>query len=64
MVRNIFQVVVLPLLVLVVGGYPADVFSMNDNTTGISVSVGNNTTNGDSIENRPPYMALCYIMKT
>ena len=46
------------------GGYPADVFSMNDNTTGISVSVGNNTTNGDSVENRPPYMALCYIMKT
>ena len=46
------------------GGYPADVLSMNDNTTGISVSVGNNTTNGDSVENRPPYMALCYIMKT
>ena len=46
------------------GGYPATTFSMNDNTTGISVSVGNNTTNGDSVENRPPYMALCYIMKT
>ena len=46
------------------GGYPADTFTMNSQTTGISVSVGNNTTNGDSVENRPPYMALCYIMKT
>lgn len=46
------------------GGYPATTFTMNNNTTGISVSVGNNTTNGDSVENRPPYMALCYIMKT
>ena len=34
------------------GGYPATVFSM-DNTGG-----------GQSHENRPPYYALCYIMKT
>ena len=34
------------------GGYPADTFSM-DNTAG-----------GGAHENRPPYYALCYIMKT
>ena len=34
------------------GGYPADVFSMS------------NTGGGQSHENRPPYYALCYIMKT
>ena len=34
------------------GGYPADTFSM-DNTGG-----------GGAHENRPPYYALCYIMKT
>ena len=34
------------------GGYPATVFNM-DNTGG-----------GQSHENRPPYYALCYIMKT
>ena len=34
------------------GGYPSTVFSM-DNTGG-----------GQSHENRPPYYALCYIMKT
>jgi len=34
------------------GGYPADVFSMS------------NAGGGQSHENRPPYYALCYIMKT
>ena len=34
------------------GGYPATTFSM-DNTGG-----------GGAHENRPPYYALCYIMKT
>ena len=34
------------------GGYPADTFSMS------------NTGGGQSHENRPPYYALCYIMKT
>ena len=34
------------------GGYPADVFSMS------------NTGSSQSHENRPPYFALCYIMKT
>ena len=33
-------------------------------TTGITVSVGNNTTNGDSVENRPPYIALAYMIRT
>ena len=34
-------------------------------TTGISVSTTiGNTGSGSSIENRPPYYALCYIMKT
>ena len=32
-------------------------------TTGISVSISS-TGSGSSIENRPPYYALCYIMKT
>ena len=45
------------------GGYPADVFSMNSQSTGISVS-NSNTGSGGAIENRPPYYALCYIMKT
>ena len=45
------------------GGYPADVFSMNSQSTGITVS-NSNTGSGGSIENRPPYYALCYIMKT
>jgi len=45
------------------GGYPADVFSMNSQSTGISVS-NSSTGSGASIENRPPYYALCYIMKT
>ena len=34
------------------GGYPATVFTMS------------NTGGGQSHENRPPYYALCYIMKT
>ena len=34
------------------GGYPADTFSMS------------NAGGGQSHENRPPYYALCYIMKT
>ena len=34
------------------GGYPATVFSMS------------NEGGGQSHENRPPYYALCYIMKT
>jgi len=34
------------------GGYPADTFSMS------------NEGGGQSHENRPPYYALCYIMKT
>jgi hypothetical protein len=34
------------------GGYPADVFSMS------------NAGGGQSHENRPPFYALCYIMKT
>ena len=34
------------------GGYPADVFSMS------------NAGGGQAHENRPPYYALCYIMKT
>ena len=45
------------------GGYPADVFSMNSQSTGITVS-NSNTGSGGAIENRPPYYALCYIMKT
>ena len=45
------------------GGYPADVFSMNSQSTGITVS-NSNTGSGSAIENRPPYYALCYIMKT
>ena len=43
------------------GGYPADIFSMNSQTTGISIA---NAGSGQSHENRPPYYALCYIMKT
>ena len=43
------------------GGYPADVFSMNSQSTGISIA---NTGSGGAHENRPPYFALCYIMKT
>ena len=49
------------------GGYPADIFSMNSQTTGISVNTTTtigNTGSGSAIENRPPYYALCYIMKT
>ena len=36
------------------GGYPADVFSMS------------NPSDGESVTNKnlPPYLALCYIMKT
>ena len=34
------------------GGYPATTFTMS------------NTGGGQSHENRPPYYALCYIMKT
>ena len=34
-------------------------------TTGITVSTTiGNTGSGSAIENRPPYFALCYIMKT
>lgn len=39
----------------------------NSSTTGISVSTSTsigNTGGGSSHENRPPYYALCYIMKT
>ena len=37
----------------------------NTKTTGISVSTTiSNTGSGGAIENRPPYYALCYIMKT
>ena len=35
----------------------------NSKTTGISVT-NSNTGSGGAIENRPPYYALCYIMKT
>ena len=45
------------------GGYPATVFSMSNANTGISVS-NNSQGGGQSHENRPPYYALCYIMKT
>ena len=45
------------------GGYPATIFTMSDATTGISVS-NSSTGSGGAIENRPPYYALCYIMKT
>ena len=34
------------------GGYPATTFTMS------------NTGGGGAHENRPPYYALCYIMKT
>jgi len=38
--------------------------AMNDNTTGISVSVDiDNEGSGSSHENRPPYFALTFIMK-
>ena len=41
-----------------------DVGAMNDNTTGISVSVDiDNEGSGSSHENRPPYFALTFIMK-
>ena len=33
----------------------------NSKTTGISI---NNAGSGSAHENRPPYYALCYIMKT
>ena len=55
------------------GGYPATVFSMNNANTGISVNTTTTTStsttignegSGSSHENRPPYYALCYIMKT
>jgi len=49
------------------GGYPADVFTMNSQTTGISVNTTTTidpTGSGSAIENRPRYYALCYIMKT
>ena len=45
------------------GSYPATVFTMSDATTGITVS-NSSTGSGGAIENRPPYYALCYIMKT
>ena len=45
------------------GGYPATIFTMSNATTGISVS-NSSTGSGGAIENRPPYYALCYIMKT
>jgi len=45
------------------GTYPGTVFTMSDATTGISVS-NSSTGSGGAIENRPPYYALCYIMKT
>jgi len=39
--------------------------AMNDATTGISVSVDiDNEGSGDAHENRPPYFALTFIMKT
>ena len=43
---------------------------MNTNTTGIAVNAGGtgisiqNTGGGNAHENRPPYYALCYIMKS
>ena len=41
-----------------------NVGAMNDNTTGISVSVDvDNEGSGNSHENRPPYFALTFIMK-
>ena len=43
------------------GGYPAQQFTMNSSTTGISIQ---NTGGGNAHENRPPYYALCYIMKS
>ena len=49
------------------GGYPADVFSMNSQTTGISVNTTTtigNTGSGSAIDIRPRFYALCYIMKT
>ena len=45
------------------GQYPATVFTMSNANTGISVS-NSSTGSGGAIENRPPYYALCYIMKT
>jgi len=52
------------------GGYPATVFTMSNATTGIAVNAGgtgisiNNAGSGSAHENRPPYYALCYIMKS
>jgi len=41
-----------------------NVGAMNDNTTGISVSVDiDNEGSGSAHENRPPYFALTFIMK-
>ena len=39
--------------------------AMNDATTGISVSIDiDNAGSGSAHENRPPYCALTFIMKT
>ena len=43
------------------GTYPGTVFTMSNANTGISIA---NTGSGGAHENRPPYFALCYIMKT
>ena len=43
------------------GGYPAQEFELYNATTGISIQ---NAGGGGSHENRPPYYALAYIMKT
>ena len=52
------------------GGYPADIFSMNSNTTGLAVNAGgtgisiNNQGVSGTNANLPPYYALIYIIKT
>ena len=43
------------------GGYPADVFTMSNATTGISVSISQNNAGGS--ESRPNNVALMYIIK-
>ena len=50
------------------GGYPADVFSMNDSGN-LTMDVNGNTgdqggTMGQSFDNKPPYIALAYIIRT
>lgn len=43
------------------GGYPATVFSMNTNTTGISVSISQSNSGGS--EARPRNIAMMYVIK-